>query len=86
MVMDCNWLGLTKPCMEFFSFLPTDDGMCCTFNSAKYFDPMLGIQSRYKQRKTYLVCSILVILLCVSSFSKVQVNLYESTVTGTEWG
>lgn len=45
MVMDCNWLGLTKPCMEFFSFLPTDDGMCCTFNSAKYFDPMLGIQS-----------------------------------------
>ncbi|XP_046452018.1 pickpocket protein 28-like [Daphnia pulex] len=43
-IMDCNWLGLTEPCMEYFSFLPTDDGMCCTFNSDKYFDSMLGIE------------------------------------------
>jgi len=44
-VMDCNWLGLTYPCMEYFSFLPTDDGMCCTFNGGKYFDSVLGIES-----------------------------------------
>ena len=44
-IMDCNWLGLTDPCMEYFSFLPTDDGMCCTFNSGKYFDSVLGIES-----------------------------------------
>jgi hypothetical protein len=46
MMMDCKWLESTEPCMEYFSFLPTDDGMCCTFNGAKYLDSMLGIESR----------------------------------------
>ncbi len=45
-IMDCNWLGLTEPCMKYFSFLPTDDGMCCTFNSGKYVDSVLDIESR----------------------------------------
>ncbi|KAK4020504.1 pickpocket protein 28 isoform X2 [Daphnia magna] len=45
MMMDCKWLESPEPCMEYFSFLPTDDGMCCTFNGAKYLDSMLGIES-----------------------------------------
>lgn len=32
--------------MDYFSFLPSDDGICCTFNGANYTDPELGIQSR----------------------------------------
>lgn len=47
LVMDCTWLGLPDPCMDYFSFLPTDDGICCTFNGASnYSDPELGIQSK----------------------------------------
>ncbi|XP_046649315.1 pickpocket protein 28-like isoform X2 [Daphnia pulicaria] len=45
MVMDCIWLGIPAPCFEYFSFLPTDDGICCTFNGAKYNDPELEIES-----------------------------------------
>ncbi|XP_057370231.1 pickpocket protein 28-like [Daphnia carinata] len=46
MVLDCSWLGLTEPCMHYFSFLPTDDGMCCTFNGGNYFDTILDIDSK----------------------------------------
>lgn len=45
MIMDCIWLGLPDPCFEYFSFLPTDDGICCTFNGAKYDDPELQIET-----------------------------------------
>ncbi|KAI9565143.1 putative amiloride-sensitive sodium channel [Daphnia sinensis] len=45
MVMDCIWLGVPSPCIEYFSFLPTDDGICCTFNGAKYEDAELDIKS-----------------------------------------
>ena len=40
-IMDCNWLGLTEPCTEYFSFLPTDDGMCCTFNGYDSTKPVI---------------------------------------------
>lgn len=46
MVLDCSWLGLTEPCMQYFSFLPTDDGICCTFNGGKYFDTILDLDSK----------------------------------------
>lgn len=45
-IMDCIWLGLPEPCLDYFSFLPTDDGICCTFNGAKYNDPELNIESK----------------------------------------
>jgi len=33
--------------MRYFTLLPTDDGICCTFNGAAYSDPQLGIEYRY---------------------------------------
>lgn len=47
--MDCNWLGLSTPCIEYFSFVPTDDGLCCTFNGGRYSDPVLGLESPYEK-------------------------------------
>ena len=45
MIKDCKWLGSNRPCMEYFSFVPTDDGMCCSFNSANYTDAQLNISA-----------------------------------------
>ncbi|KAI9552640.1 putative amiloride-sensitive sodium channel [Daphnia sinensis] len=50
MIMDCIWLGLPSPCFDYFSFVPTDDGICCTFNGAKYDDMELNIKSKYRKR------------------------------------
>ena len=46
-VIDCAFQGLPKPCMEFFSARPTDDGYCCTFNGGNYTDKDLGLNYRY---------------------------------------
>ncbi|XP_046649312.1 pickpocket protein 28-like [Daphnia pulicaria] len=46
LVLDCSWLGLSEPCMQYFTFLPTDDGMCCTFNGGKYFDTILDLETK----------------------------------------
>ncbi|XP_057370230.1 pickpocket protein 28-like [Daphnia carinata] len=51
MMLDCKWLESPEPCMEYFSFLPTDDGMCCTFNGAKYLDSMLGIEANSNETR-----------------------------------
>ena len=45
-VIDCAFQGLPKPCMEFFSARPTDDGYCCTFNGGNYTDKDLGLNYR----------------------------------------
>ena len=29
---DCKWKGLNMPCSAIFSSIPTDKGMCCSFN------------------------------------------------------
>ncbi|KAI9552641.1 putative amiloride-sensitive sodium channel [Daphnia sinensis] len=50
MIMDCIWLGLPSPCFDYFSFVPTDDGICCTFNGAKYDDLELNIKSNENER------------------------------------
>lgn len=47
LIMDCAWQGNPESCLNYFSFLPTDDGICCTFNGANYSDPDLGIKPRY---------------------------------------
>jgi acid-sensing ion channel, other len=47
LVIDCAFQGLPKPCMEFFSARPTDDGYCCTFNGGNYTDKDLGLNYRY---------------------------------------
>ena len=51
MLKSCYWMGTKLPCSEVFQTVPTDRGMCCSFNLEKAQNMFEGKQFRNKVNK-----------------------------------
>lgn len=58
MIENCTWLG-NPECKKYLSYIPTDEGICITFNyGANYSDPLLDFSVMYDIHQKYLLSQI----------------------------